>query len=763
MIQKVYLEIVSQPKNIARILTSVILGLAFYLFVHAYWLIDYFSVGSNRLLLSSLVTIILGIIGYFILISWLDIRLHTKKVSPKQYFGIVSWSFVVGAFLFFAGTSRWLSPDRYLTIFLPTQKLQVIVPEGLSSDISINWFRTSFGDVSFQELKGDGWARQGDKLILIESEKSRLTWSGKTGKEIQIVFQVSSPKKVMLIWNNNEEIVELLPGKNTYLHSFNIPFYASRELVLLLGMLHFALFSFLTIFEVWMNRDTWAQRVESLLSGIEKPNRFDAFFLLGVMLVAFALRFPNLGIQYPNVDEYYHLLAAKQINEGVPVQDVYQRSLLTVTLPTLLMYKLFGSELWAVRLPGVVISVLGLIPLYLLSLKVNRPTSIIASLLYATSPWFITFARLVREYAYFPFFFYWIIYGLVLFLERIPPDFTIKRNWKQIIRIDTFLLMIALILTVLYAIYDSKSTFKFILIAYIIFSLFVLSKIQFENKIIIFALMFLGCFLGLEYMKQNTDLLDKFIIVFYPEVVKYFFPNPPQQWYFNRLAIIPALGCVTAIVTSFIVRKKNPVPLVAVALFLGFLMVFIFIDYAGRPLFRVRFLQIVEQWYILVLSLGIYILVGLLYNVFGKKIGTVVTIIMGIAFINIQQVVLPITSTSEITSIAPKDLYYHNVGAVHKYLLENVTTQDILIGGVYNSYVSWIQSPEFRAKYDASSIEIKEQLFSIIDNNETGWIVMGQIDVGLLEYDLFSELDKKDIKYIGLFGDQHLWRWQNVK
>ena len=59
---------------------------------------------------------------------------------------------------------------------------------------------------------------------------------------------------------------------------------------------------------------------------------------------------------------------------------------------------------------------LAVLPLYLLTRKMNRPVATLSVLLYATSPWIITFARIVREYAIYPFIYYWVTYGMIVFL-----------------------------------------------------------------------------------------------------------------------------------------------------------------------------------------------------------------------------------------------------------------------------------------------------------------------------------------------------------
>lgn len=93
-----------------------------------------------------------------------------------------------------------------------------------------------------------------------------------------------------------------------------------------------------------------------------------------------------------------------------------------MTIPAAAALKIFGNQLWAARLIGAIFNVLAVIPLYLLARKISRSVAVLACLLFATSPWIITFARVAREYAYYPFYFYWVILAMVLFVEGIHVD-----------------------------------------------------------------------------------------------------------------------------------------------------------------------------------------------------------------------------------------------------------------------------------------------------------------------------------------------------
>ncbi len=121
---------------------------------------------------------------------------------------------------------------------------------------------------------------------------------------------------------------------------------------------------------------------------------------------------------------------------------------------------------------------------------------------------------------------------------------------------------------------------------------------------------------------------------------------------------------------------------------------------------------------------------------------------------------MPVTSTSETTGIAPNDIYYNNVGAAYDYLLANSMEKDVLIGNTFTKYVERVNAPDFRAIYLLSTLSGPKQVSSVVDEFESGWIVLDQIEVEIMRYDPFLEFEKNDkIKYVGLFSDQYVWRW----
>ena len=426
----------------------------------------------------------------------------------------------------------------------------------------------------------------------------------------------------------------------------------------------------------------------------------DVGWITAIMLLALLLRLPNLGSLFPAVDEYYHLIAARQIVEGAAFGSVYQRGLWLVTLPVALSLRVFGYQLWAARLTGVIFNVLAILPLYLITRKISWPIAVLSALLYAASPWIITFARIAREYAYYPFYFYWIVFGMISFLQGIPKGFVLPRQWRRLATPRMILVGLSLVIPPLFALYgDRLSTFRTILIAYVVFSIFVLARFSLRDRLNWPVLAVLGgailvvSYVG--YQRQASKLLP------YPQFnalpVEYFLPNPQQQWYFGRVAILIVLGLLVVGVLAVLLRRTNFIPLFFFVLYSTYLLIFAFF---AKTFFHTRHVLTTELWFIVVVALGLYMvwkgIQGLL-SLKGKMASIALAAVLSLSVINIGQVFLPITSTDPDNPISQD--YLHDLTEVHAFMSAHVQPRDVLISTVYGLYSSWQEQPKFEAQY----------------------------------------------------------------
>ncbi len=742
-----------------HLLPAIVLGVGWGFFVNGYWLVDVFPAGSKSLLFLTILAGLIGILVYCLLFQW--IKKALSGLSNVQKAELAGLSLFTGVFLFFTVTDRWQEPDRYIDLFLPTHTLEVsIPPDGGTDAVSILWISTSLGDVSYSTVGHDGWNVIKDRLVLTNLSDNHLRWEGKTGQEIQLVFETPSQTGYAVItWDGHEEILQFSRKKNSHVHAFEIPFYASREWMLLLGILNFSFLSFPLCFLVFRKRVEIFRAVQhSLVVDTRQTVVRDWVLVMVLMVLAFVLRAPGLENLFPSVEEYSHLNAAKQIIQGAPIQGVYQRSMWLVTLPITLMFRMFGYELWAARLLGVIFNVLAVVPLYFIARRLGRPVAFLSVLLYATSPWVIAMSRVVREYAYYPFYYYWIVYGMIVFLERIPDRFHIDRDWKTALTSKQILLVLGLALPPLYALsLDTLSTFKLILIAYAVLGLFTFLKLDFRYRgnlpaVIAMALAILmSAYLWWERfpVKLTVNLVP----------LDYFFLNSSQQWYFDRAAIIPLLGFWGTMIVGIVIRRINIIPVFLLALYGGFLGFFMF---SSNRFFAPRHLSTAELWYVILMAIGCY-LIWIFLQTFplpGSRRTWIFTIVIlgGLAF-NFQHSLLPIISRDSLMPITGD--YHNDLTELQTFMLANVKDGDVLIcSRIYGRYVEWVDEPDFQTIYDFQVQTMESDVFSIVDQYESGWII---IDDARIERTSFSPqnafLNDDRMEYIGLFDDEHVWRW----
>jgi hypothetical protein len=477
--------------------------------------------------------------------------------------------------------------------------------------------------------------------------------------------------------------------------------------------------------------------------------------LLALAALAFVLRAPNLENLFPTVEEYSHINAAKQIIQGAPIESVYGRSLWPVTLPVTLAFKIFGYQLWAARLLGVIFNVLALIPLYLLARKINRPVAILSVLLFATSPWVIAVSRVVREYAYYPFYFFWVIYGMILLLEQIPDRFRIDQDWKTLLKPRVLLLGAFLAFLPYYALdLDRQSTFKTILIAYVALGVLLFLKVDFRYWKNLPVL--IGIFFATLYLERYFSALPTINLV----PLNYFFLNPSQQWYFDRIAFLPAVAVIGAMLFGLYARRQNSIPFFILILYSGSMAFFML---SSKKFFAPRHLSTTQLWYILLVALGLYLLWTFLQTFSSlreKKIQILTVVVLAGMFFNVRQVLTPLVSKDPYMAITED--YHDDLTDLQAFMLANAETSDVLIASrIYSRYIEWVGEPLFREVYDFHVQSTEEEVLSVVDQFDSGWII---IDTARIERATFSPdtsfLGNDRIEYIGLFDGEHVWQWR---
>lgn len=745
--------------NPVRFSLAVLLGVTAGVFISSYWLIDVVPAGSRSLILATALLSVASAAVYYALLGVLGTGV--ADLQPRRMAQLVLWSLLLGFFLFFTGTSHWQGSGRYATFLLPRHEFR-LVTEGAPSGTAVTWINTRLGDVSYEEVQLKGWKRQGDRLVLEDPIQNSIAWSTMTGDHLQLVLETERPGgSVRLWWDGVEDTAPLDGRRTTLIEHLPVPLLASAGFIDALGILQFAL---LALCLLLVGTGRWDILLSGKMPDLEASTAgvrlFDVAAVAAAMVLAAMLRGFNLGTLFPAVDEYYHLIAADQLNHGAALGEVYPRGLWLVTMPISLAFRVFGHEVWAARLPGVLANVLAIVPLYLLTRKMSRHIAVIAVILFATSPWIIAFSRVAREYAYYPFIFYLIALAMAALIEAIPGGFVAARDWRLLPSAKVATLTALLILPPIFALkIDWLSTFRTILIAYLVFGAALLARFDWKattNRAILgigTGIVLGGAFAG--FREQLTKL--SLVPTVNPVPLAYFFPNPPQQWYFDRIGIIAALAVVAAIVGSLRLRSLGILPIFFAGLWISYLGVFTLFS---RSFFHTRHLLSTQFWFVIVAAVGlswIWNTANGFVNAKGKVWGAVLGLALVACVLNPSQIALPMMSTSPDMPISED--YHHDMGAVQEYMLAHVRTGDALVATVYGFYATWQAKPAFGEQFRITSRTTRKELQDLVSQHDTGWLVIDEIRLQLSTVSPRDIASLPQMRYIGVFGDEHVWRW----
>ena len=488
-----------------------------------------------------------------------------------------------------------------------------------------------------------------------------------------------------------------------------------------------------------------------------------AFLVLAA--IGLTLRLWNLDALPPTADETFHLVAAKAIFQGLPLnQTTYQRSLFTVTLPVVLSFKVFGMSLWSARFVGVFANILALFPLYLLGKKINKLVALTATGLFVLSPWMISVARIVREYAYYAFFFYLIAYVMVKFYEAVPNQLVLTRDYRQLFSWKNSFYIVILGFTLYYVVgIDPSSTFKLILIVYPVFGLLLLKKVDWRNPANILLILFLciagGVILGVllvvtggKYVKIYKQFNWSFLILF--------FDHPPQQWYYNRPLIAAILLAIAILATFIWDKRKFALPFISLTYVASQLSFALFKIKANKP----RYAITTEFWHILVMAVGLVILFIVIDRYVKIKYKGWLWAGLLLLFWNIPQSLVP--STYSLPGIHPITYEHHiDIAPAYSYLTTNINDDDVLVTTTYiDRFSRW--SGGLNAKkiiyYTYTEKDAAKDIFDAIETYACGWIALdyqrGSMYSKPVPLESFTDAGKQ-VTFLGWYGGVYLLRW----
>ena len=562
-----------------------------------------------------------------------------------------------------------------------------------------------------------------------------------------------------------------------------VPWYASIGMAYFTGIVFCATLVFLLFALLLPKKDEILSTLNTKLdvSSFTGYERADWLLVAGFVIAAFILRVINLEALPPHLEEYQHLIAAKQLLAGIPKDEIYRRGMYLVTLPVKFFFSFFGMQIWAARLPGVIVNSLALIPLYWLVRRYNKTVAIISALLYITSPWVIALSRPVREYAYQPLMYYLVLASALFLLSNIRQGFLLS-EWRSLfVKKNLWALAILFFFVLFVVLIDPFSSFKIVALLYLVFGIFFLARLDFQdkrNKLILGILrgtgiLFVGVFSAVLLTNpaisamfgnpfkalQIADLFGNFRNGNAKLLFGQFFFQPPTQWYYERILLFPLLSFFFAIWWGWRTRMNNPIPWFLFVLYVVSLMAFALLY---TFIYAPRFFLHLQLWYIPLLALGVYgwYLVSTVL-VKNAKWRVLVWAFVVLATVNFQQLAIH-TQSGMMSVTAAVHMSFDEVDA---YLRTHVAPEDVLLSKFYWRHVTFYGEPEFANMYETSYDE------SLIAMYESGWIVVDET-----RYWAYRKVLKRknflvggvELEYIGEFPDptsglsNFVWHWDKM-
>jgi hypothetical protein len=481
-------------------------------------------------------------------------------------------------------------------------------------------------------------------------------------------------------------------------------------------------------------------------------------FLLACFMVGLGLRLYNLGGFPPFVDEYAQIRTAIAIFKGQPVD--YTRSLLTVSLPVYLSYRIFGMSLWAGRLPMILINMLAIFPLYFLGKKINKEVGYISVLLFVFSPWIIAVSRNLRDYAVVPLFFY---LGALLLIDLLDWDGLSLKNYLQ--RHFFRIVLAGLILG--YALFDYDSVLRIIVAVYGIFGFLAILKLLKSNpsRWLRIAVLISGgaCILLLlgysgliqRYSSQRMFIFKVSFSYWYSLV-----NNSVRQWYFIKelgYAVL-LIGCFFAIRAAFSRYRKNEfVVLFCFLIFTAMLIYLTFFVVSVKVTEVARYGALLEYWYLIIVAIVLFVGYSIFRGAKGKGYPVLIIVITAALFFNFPAITMVLSyKGGEPLQVSGESHYL--IDSSYQYLVGHLTTKDVLVTDVLQTYdeISSNQFPAVKVIRFYGS-----DPFTIIQEYPQGWIAVSSNahpERTALKFSDFN-LPGKHIQYIGKMDGVYLWKW----
>lgn len=476
---------------------------------------------------------------------------------------------------------------------------------------------------------------------------------------------------------------------------------------------------------------------------------------------AFLLRVIDLDQLEPYTDEYSHLMGAKELIQGVPIAEVYGRSIGVVTLPVAASLWLFDISLYAARLPGVIAAALAVIPLYAVLKRISIPVAVTGLVLYITNPWLIAIARNVREYAFYSLIFLTCIWLLLKILDELPQQIRLKTDIIASLKNPRLLTWIGLaLIPAFYFLVDNLSTGRIIFLAYIATVAIAFFRLDFQdrfNRRVLAVVVPIAAIWLVLFIRRQT------FVDFTPEFTPYWLNltlfRARQQWFYELPKLIPLIALSLTIVLYGMRRNATMLYLLATS---G--LIFYFFSFHFSRYLRPRYGSSIELFYIAVLSIGIVAFISLIHAIVQERrwLSMPIATIALVGSMNIPHIMNTVTY-AEHDRYAPITGEYHDkLSGVYTLIESKRQPDDVLIGTVFRDYHSFLSEESFPFMHQYNS---KEPLrvpdaYAVVEEYDSGFIVIDERRVKNGIPRRTHQVGDTQLNYLGRIDAQYVWEWR---
>jgi hypothetical protein len=489
------------------------------------------------------------------------------------------------------------------------------------------------------------------------------------------------------------------------------------------------------------------------------------------------------------VDEFTHLIQAKDILAGRPI--VYTRSLLPITLPITLILKYLPSPIYWGRIYCVFLNMTAVVPIYFLLKQLDFRIGLVGVFLFATSPWLVFRSQMIREYSYQPVVIFTLLYLCIKLCEVINEVTKEPGNVKLILRKYRFSILGFILIISYFLMFDRQSMMVatlglyglFICVSFIILLMNTKNrKLWWISLCAVMAFMFIGLLILKIIVPNIIEKIFSIDISFHLQFAKYFLNTSISQWYYKSPILFWPIIIILSVFPVFKSAKKIvPIFLIS-AFFIYFILFSILLPEYSKP----RYATFAEILYLPLYAIGIGVCILLIYTTFTKKaflIATIISILISTNYPGIYSKLLK--NLWRIESKQIMDGYVHPVTEedlygfekIDRYFATKSTIDSVLVSSLYGNYAYFTGKPIFNELvfihyYDSNFMTT---LAKIIDASKSGFYVaddnrltnpgfkIQQSNYCILSDQIIIQTDlsqcKKTMNYAGKYGRFFVWQW----